>query len=142
MRTALAVLLIASTAGADQVCSPGATCQLVLGPARPVPALAVAPVLDMMPLVLAQDAPVRDLDEPGRALILEQGDIAPFAGVLLDEQEDVRRERARVTAEVTVKKAEEGVLLPRPAFIAIVLGCAAASAAIAAGVTAYALKKP
>jgi hypothetical protein len=86
------------------------------------------------------DAPVRDLDAPGRSLIVEQGAIAPYAGVLLDEQEDVRRERARVRAEVTVEKASEGVLLPRAAFIAIVLGCAAASAAVAAGVTAWALK--
>lgn len=88
-----------------------------------------------------KDAPVRDLDAPGRALIMEQGEITPFSGVLLDQQEDVRRERARVRAEVTVTAAQEGVLLPRPAFIAIVLGCAAASAAIAAGVTAWALKK-
>lgn len=87
------------------------------------------------------DAPTRDLDAPGRALILEQGSITPYAGVLLDEQEDVRRERARVRAEETLKKAEDGVLLPRGALIAIVAGCAAAAAAIAAGVTFWATQK-
>lgn len=87
------------------------------------------------------DAPLADPDASGRALILEQGDITPYRGVLLDEQEAVRRERARVRAEATLKAAEEGVLLPRGALIAIVAGCAAASAAIAAGVTVWALKK-
>lgn len=84
------------------------------------------------------DAP---LDEPGRALILEQGEFAPYRGVLLDEQEAVRRERARVRAEVALETAQQGVLLPRGALIAIIAGCAAASAAIAAGVTAWALKR-
>lgn len=87
------------------------------------------------------DAPVRDLDAPGRALIIEQGEIVPFSGVLLDQQEDVRRERACVRAEVTVATASEGVLLPKAAFIAIVVGCAAASAAVAAGVTVAAMKR-
>lgn len=87
------------------------------------------------------DAPVRDLDAPGRSIVLEQGEFTPYRGVLLDEQEAVRRERARVRAEETLKKAEEGVLLPRGALIAIVAGCAAASAAVAAGVTVWALKR-
>lgn len=86
------------------------------------------------------DAPVA-VEPVGRALILEAGSITPYRGVLLDEQEDVRRERARVVAEITVQKASEGVLLSKPAFIAIVVGCAAASAAIAAGATAVALKR-
>jgi hypothetical protein len=86
----------------------------------------------------AADAP---LDRPGRALVLEQGSVTPYAGVLLDEQEDVRRERARVRAEETAKKAEEGVLLPRAAFIAIVAGCVVGSLAIGAGAAAWALKK-
>lgn len=87
------------------------------------------------------DAPVLAVDAPGRSLILEQGSITPYRGVLLDEQEDKRRERARVAAEVTVEKAGEGVLLPKPAFIAIVVGCAAASAAAAAGITYAATRR-
>jgi hypothetical protein len=152
MKTALALLLIASTAFADPPkpfrSFDGCNSCTDLGngamscTARwcgPMPALKVQATqpMDAPPA----DAPVRDLDAPGRSLVLEQGSIAPFSGVLLDEQEDVRRERARVRAEVTVEKASEGVLLPRAAFIAIVLGCATASAAVAAGVTAWALKK-
>jgi hypothetical protein len=87
------------------------------------------------------DAPLADPDAQGRSLILEQGEITPYRGVLLDEQEAVRRERARVRAEATLQKAEEGVLLPRGALIAIISGVAAVSAAAAAGVTAWALKR-
>ncbi len=82
-----------------------------------------------------------DLDAPGRALVLEQGSITPFSGVLIDEAEDVRRERARVRAEVALKKAEESVLISRPAFVAIIVGCVTLSAVAAAGVTAWALKR-
>ena len=103
MRTALAVMLIASTAFAQ-----------------------------------AADAP---LDEPGRAIILEQGEFAPYRGVLLDQQEDRRRERSRVRAETKVDIYENGnVILPKGAFVAIVLGAVATAAVISAGVT-LAVKK-
>ncbi len=88
-----------------------------------------------------KDAPTRDLDAPGRALVIEAGTIAPFDGVLLDSQEDVRRERRAVRAEGTLAKAEaDNVMLPKAAFVAIVVGCVVASLAIGAGVTA-AVKK-
>jgi hypothetical protein len=86
------------------------------------------------------DAPL-DLDAPGRALVLEQGSVTPYRGVLLDEQEDRRRERSRVAALTELEKGQENVWLPRPAFIALLAGVVATSAALAAGVTAWALKK-
>lgn len=99
-------------------------------------------VLLMSSLALAGDPPAdAPLDEPGRALILDQGEITPYRGVLLDEQEAVRRERARVRAEVALETAQQGVLLPRGALIALVAGCAVASAAIAAGVTYVAARR-
>lgn len=91
--------------------------------------------------VLAEPPADAPLDEPGRALVLEQGELAPYRGVLLDEREAVRRERRAVRAEATLAKAQENVLLPRAAFIAIVTGVAVASAAAAAGVTVWALKR-
>lgn len=92
-------------------------------------------------LALAEPPADAPLDEPGRALVLEQGEFAPYRGVLLDEQEAVRRERARVRAEVALETAQQGLLLPRGALIALIAGCVAASAAIAAGVTYAATKR-
>lgn len=92
--------------------------------------------------VFAADPPAdAPLDEPGRALVLEQGSIAPYAGVLLDAQEDVRRARARVRAEAELADAKENVWTSKGLLVGVVIGALVLGAAAGAGVTAYALTR-
>ncbi len=86
------------------------------------------------------DAANRDFDAPGRALLLDAGEIAPYQGVLLDEQEDVRRVRVLVRTTAELEKAKEGMLISKPVFVAIVLGSIALSAGVTAGVTVAAIR--
>lgn len=97
------------------------------------------------------DAPVRvhacgerevDLDASGCAVLLKQGEAAPFSGVLLDEQEDVRRTRDRAGKTVTLDHAEQdNVLIPKGKLAALITGIIVLSAAAAAAVTYAATRK-
>lgn len=88
------------------------------------------------------DAPVADLDAPGRVLDLDAGSIVPFKAQCLDDQELVRRTRREARAAGTLAAAEsKNVLIPKGAFAGIIIGAIVLSAAAAATVTYVALPK-
>lgn len=91
------------------------------------------------PATFAPDAPLA----PGKSVSLQAGDVAPFRGQLLDEQEQVRRARvnARNAAELADLK-KGNVTLSVPVAIAIVAGVLVAGAAIGTGITLAAKPKP
>lgn len=78
---------------------------------------------------------------PGRSTKLKAGEPAPYPGQLLDEQEQVRRERVneRNAGELTDLK-RGNVTISTPVFIAIVAGAIAAGAAVTFGIVKAAEK--
>jgi hypothetical protein len=111
MRTMLAVMLVSSLAFAD-------------------------PPADSV----AADAPTVDYDAPGRSLTVEPGTIVPFAGVCLDSQEAISRERSRVRALNELDAAREYVWVSTPVLIGVLVGVLAVGAVAGAGV-AIAVKR-
>jgi hypothetical protein len=78
-----------------------------------------------------------DADRPGCAVILSAGTPAPYLGVELDEQEDVRRARRDVRDATKVKIEETGnFIMPTGAYLGITGG--AVSVAIALTLAALA----
>lgn len=79
----------------------------------------------------------------GKSIRIEEGQLAAFAGRLIDPQESVRRERMNTRNEVELKTLKTGnVILSTPAFIAIIVGVVAASAAASVGIVKATEKKP
>jgi hypothetical protein len=102
----------------------------------PTDAPLAPPALD---LVLEADGRVA----PGRSMKIKAGDVAPFNGRLLDEQEQVRRGKINARNEASLNDLKAGnVIIRTPVAIALVLGVAVASAAIAVLVTTKALESP
>lgn len=102
------------------------------------PSSADAPVLEQpTPPVVFPAGPLA----PGKSTRVKAGELAPYSGQLLDDQELVRRARitARDAAELQELKKGNAVI-STPAFIAIVAGCVVAGAAAGAAV-AYAVKR-
>lgn len=76
-----------------------------------------------------------DVDARGCTKILNVGSVAPFAGVELDEQEDVRRDNEKKNMQGQLTDAQTNyVLLPKPA-VAALIAIAAAAIAGCAGLT-------
>jgi hypothetical protein len=72
-----------------------------------------------------------DADRPGCAVILSAGTPAPYLGVELDEQEDVRRARRDVRDATKVKTEETGnFIMPTGAYLGITGGAVAAAIAL------------
>lgn len=72
---------------------------------------------------------------PGKSTRVKAGELAPYTGQLLDDQELVRRARvgARDSAELADLK-RGNVTISTPVFIAIVAGCIVAGAAAGFGI--------
>jgi hypothetical protein len=84
------------------------------------------------------DAPLAD--EVGRSNRVEEGEITPYAGQLIDEKEMVRRERINARNDAMLSKAKESALLPVPALVAIIVGAVLLGAVAGTAVT-LAVKK-
>lgn len=81
----------------------------------------------------SSDAPLAD--KPGASVKLEPGQAAPFRCQCLSEDENLRRGKRTAECEGTLDAAKSGnVLVPKPAFVALVVGLVVASAAVSAGV--------
>ncbi|MDP1824893.1 MAG: hypothetical protein Q8L48_16675 [Archangium sp.] len=90
-------------------------------------------------VVFPADAPIA----PGRSVKLATGEPAPFPGQLVDEQEQVRRERVNARNEAFGKDLVKGnVIVSTPAFIAIVVGAVAAGVAAGFGIAKATAPKP
>jgi hypothetical protein len=83
------------------------------------------------------DAPLADLDAPGRSAVLEAGEIAPFKGELSDEQETRRRSRRDGRWLGELDDAHKSFLIPKPVFVTIIVGVVIVVAGVSAGVTKY-----
>lgn len=78
----------------------------------------------------AEDAPLAE----GRSMLVQAGEIVPFRGVCLDEQEHVRRERINERNAVTLATAERSWLISPPVVVGIIVASLALGAAVSAGV--------
>jgi hypothetical protein len=116
------------------------------GVPSPAPSATAAPVPSPAPA--AADAPLKqgahacgtvekDLDAPGCHVILNVGMRVPYAGVLLDEQEDVHRTRRESRSETKVKDYETGnFIMPVAAYLGITGGAIAVALAVLSAVLA------
>ncbi len=95
-------------------------------------------------LALGQDALLIDgLPPRGRVVELDAGTVLEFDATCLDKQQAKRQAMQSVFDRTALEKAHEGkVLLPTPAFVAIVLGVAAVVAAGTVAVVKVTEKKP
>lgn len=83
------------------------------------------------------DAPTNPFP-PGRSLHLEQSDLAPFAGQLVEDTEHARREfnNERTAGELAKLKEDQGKkLVSLPVLVAIIASSLAVGVSVGIGVT-------
>lgn len=89
-------------------------------------------------LAQAPDAPVADIK--GESVKLKAGDVAPFDGRLLSEDEQIRRAKRLAEAEGELAKAHDSALVSKPVLVAIIVGCLVLGAGASAVVVLTAKK--
>lgn len=90
---------------------------------------------------LDTDTPTLAPDLPGISVRLRAGEVAPFDGRLVELEENRRRGAALVDCRTELAVGKTNEWLSKPALVALIAGTAAASAALAAGVTVWAMKR-
>lgn len=80
-------------------------------------------------------------DVAGVSVKLRAGEPAPFDARALSLEENCERGKAKASCVAELTDAKTFVWVSKPALVTIIVGAAALSAAAAAGVTAWALKK-
>jgi hypothetical protein len=66
------------------------------------------------------------VDVPGTSVHLSAGDVAPFGGRLISDEENIRRAKKEANERVTLLAAQENVLLSKPVVAALISTAAAA----------------
>lgn len=85
-------------------------------------------------LLSASFASAEDKDFPVTSARVHKGNLVPFDGQCIEDKEFVRREGINERNAAELADAQSKVLLPKAAFVAIVIGALAVGAAVTAGV--------